>query len=347
MAELIRQVVVRRRGGPEVLAIRDVPVPTVGSGQVRIRVATAGVIFADVLMREGLYPDIPPLPFVPGVEVAGTIDAVGPGVETLREGQRVAALCGFGGYAESLVLDAWLAVPLPDGVGDAAAVALVVNYLTAYQMMRRLARIEPGERILVHGAGGGVGTALLDLAAWMKLAAWGTASKRKHAVVAQYGAVPIDYRSEDFVDVVRRQTGDGVDAVFDPIGGRYWRRSLQALRPGGRLVGYGFSAALEGGRRRLLRAALAWLQSPRPSPLGLMLSNKGMFGYSVQNLRMQRRDWYREDLQTLMRWCAEQVINPVIGQILALEDAATAHRLVGAAEVAGKIVLRTSHGGAP
>jgi NADPH:quinone reductase-like Zn-dependent oxidoreductase len=219
-----------------------------------------------------------------------------------------------------------------------------VNYLTAYQMLRRLAHIQPGERVLVHGAGGGTGTALLDLAVRMNLKAWGTASKRKHAVVAQYGAVPIDYRSEDFVDVVRRQTGDGVDAVFDPIGGRNWRRSLRALRPGGRLVGYGFSAALEGGRRRLLRAALAWLLNPHPSPLGLALSNKGMFGYSVQNLRMQRRDWYREDLQELLRLCAEGAIKPVIGRILPLAEAATAHRLLGSAEVAGKIVLQTPLG---
>ncbi len=338
---MMRQVVVSRRGGPEVLEVRQAPVPTVGQGQVRIRVATAGVIFADILMREGLYPDIPALPFVPGVEVAGTIDGVGGGVETLREGQRVAALCGFGGYTESLALDSWLAVPIPDGVGDATAVALVVNYLTAYQMVRRLARIVPGERILVHGAGGGVGTALLDVGAWMNLKMWGTASKAKHSVIARYGGIPIDYHSQDFVEVVRDQTGEGVDAAFDPIGGRHWRRSLDALRPGGRLVGYGFSAAFVGGRRRLVKAAAAWLGSPRPSPLSLMLSNKGIFGYSVQNLRVQRRDWYREDLQELMRLCAEGTIKPVIGQILPLEEAATAHRLLGAAEVVGKIVLQT------
>jgi NADPH:quinone reductase-like Zn-dependent oxidoreductase len=337
---MTRQVVVSRRGGPEVLEVRTVPTPSAGPGQVRIRVAAAGVAFADVSMREGLYPDIPPHPFVPGVDVVGAVDAVGPGVDGLHPGQRVAALCGFGGYTESLVLDAWMAVPVPDGVGDAEGVALVLNYLTAYQMLRRQARLEPGERILVHGAAGGAGTALLDLASWMKLKAWGTASAGKHATVARYGAVPIDYRREDFVAVIRRATRDGVDAVFDPIGGDHWGRSMRALRPGGRMVCYGFSAAFEGGRRGLWRAAVAWLRVPRLSPMPFMTANKGVFGYSVQKLRDARRDWYRDDLAAVLRLCADGVVKPIIDRQLPLEDAATAHRLMGAAQVVGKIVLR-------
>lgn len=338
---MIRQVVIRRHGGPEVLQLREVPVPEVGRGQVRIRVHTAGVAFADLLMREGLYPGAPRPPLVPGYDVAGVVEAVGDGVDSLRVGERVAAMTRFGGYAESIVLDAPLTVPVPDGVDDQQAVALVLNYLTAYQMLARIARVQEGERILVHGAAGGVGTALLELAALMNLAAWGTASAGKQATVQKYGATPIDYTAQDFADVIRRQTGDGVDAVFDAIGGAHWRRSYATLRPGGRLVAYGFSTAAPGGRRRLWRAVAGLLRSPRPHPLALMASSKGIFGYNSGNLRDQRRDWYRTDLAHLLRLCAEGRLRPVVSATFPLEQAGSAQRLLGAAKAIGKIVLVT------
>jgi NADPH:quinone reductase-like Zn-dependent oxidoreductase len=271
--QFAKQVVISRRGGPRVLKVEQVTPQDVGDHQVRVRVSTAGVAYADILMREGLYPDAPSTPFVPGYDVVGTIDAVGSQVTNLRPGQRVAVLCQVGGYSESLITDSWLAIPVPEAVGDAEGVALILNYMTAYQMLRRMARVEPGERILVHGAAGGVGTALLQLAAWMKLDVWGTASAGKHPVLIEHGATPIDYRSQDFVEVIRNHTGDGVDAVFDAVGGKNWQRSLQTLRAGGRLVGYGFSAAMKNGRRRLGRAAIAWLAAPRTSALANRAEN--------------------------------------------------------------------------
>ncbi len=337
----IRQVVISKRGGPEVLQMRRVPAPDCGPGQVRVRVSAVGVVFADLLMREGLYPDIPRFPFVPGVEVAGTIDVAGAQVNDLRVGDRVAVLCGFGGYTESLVVDAWRAVKVPERVGDIDAAALVVNYLTAYQMLSRVAHLQEGQTILVHGAAGGVGTALLDLALWMKLTVWGTASSQKHELVRKYGARPIDYHHEDFVEIVRRETGRGVDVVFDPVGGSYWRRSFQALSQGGLLVGYGFSAATSQGRRRPLKTLVELLRNPRPSPLELMPQNKGIFGYSAQNLCKVRPDWYHEDLRTLLELCAAGRLRPVIDRCLPLEEATTSHRLLGDSQVTGKIVLTT------
>ncbi|MGO9450868.1 MAG: medium chain dehydrogenase/reductase family protein [Candidatus Binataceae bacterium] len=337
--KLSRQIVITKRGGPEVLKLREVPLPECGPKQVRIRVTAAGVVFADLLMREGLYPDIPPFPFVPGVEAAGIVDAKGDDVTGFEAGERVAALCGFGGYTEFLVVDSWRAIKIPEGVSDIDAAALVVNYLTGYQMLYRVAHSQPGQTILVHGAAGGVGTALLDLAVWMKLNVWGTASKQKHDLVRKYGAHPIDYQNEDFVEVLRREVKHGVDAVFDPIGGSYWRRSMQALSQGGLLVGYGFSAATSRGRWRPLKTAVELLRNPRPSPLGLMPINKGIFGYSAQNLCKVRTDWYHEDLATLLKLCSQGILRPLVDRCLPLEDAAGSHRLLGNSQILGKIVL--------
>ncbi len=342
IAKSSRQVVITKRGGPEVLRVREVPLPEYGPAQVRIRVAAAGVVFADLLMREGLYPDIPEFPFVPGVEVAGIVEAKGAEVDGFEIGDRVAALCGFGGYTDCLVIDSWRAVRIPKNVSDVDAAALVVNYLTAYQMLYRVAHSQPGQAILVHGAAGGVGTALLDLAAWMKLNVWGTASLQKHDLVRKYGAHPIDYHHDDFVEVLRREVKGGVGAVFDPIGGSYWRRSMQVLSQGGVLVGYGFSAATSGGRWRPLKTVVELLRNPHPSPLGLMPTNKGIFGYSAQNLCKVRTDWYHEDLRKLLGLCSEGILRPLVDRCLPLEEAAGSHRLLGNSQIIGKIVLTTA-----
>lgn len=341
-AKLSRQIVITKRGGPEVLQLREVPIPECGPAQVRVRVTVAGVVFADLLMREGIYPDIPPFPFVSGVEVAGIIDEKGVEVSEFQVGDRVAALCGFGGYTDFLVVDSWRVIKIPEDVSDVDAAALVVNYLTAYQMLYRVAHSQPGQTILVHGAAGGVGTALLDLSVWMQLNVWGTASPQKHELVRKYGAHPIDYHKEDFVEVLRREVKGGVDAVFDPIGGSYWRRSMRALSQGGLLVGYGFSAATSQGRRRPLKTVLELLRNPRPSPLELMPINKGIFGYSAQNLCKVRTDWYHEDLGTLMKLRSEGTLRPLVDRCLPLEDAARSHRLLGNSQVIGKIVLTTT-----
>jgi NADPH:quinone reductase-like Zn-dependent oxidoreductase len=333
------RVLITRRGGPEVLRLIEEPVPEPGPGELRLRVAATGVAFADVLMREGLYPRAPPLPFSPGYDVVGTIDALGPDCGEWRVGQRVAALVMVGGYAEQLCIAARLAVPVPDGVDAAAAVALVLNFLTAHQMLHRIKRIRAGERVLIHGAAGGVGDALSQLGRLAGLEMYGTASPKKHEALTRFGVVPIDYQSEDFAARIAALTGDGVDAVFDAVGGAQWAASHRCLRAGGMLIGYGFSAATVKGRRSLTQAAAGWLRMPRFDLLGLMPENRAVAGYNVNTLKETRLDWYREDLAALLALLAAGAVQPHIAERLPLAEAARAHTLLNEAAFSGKIVL--------
>jgi NADPH2:quinone reductase len=206
-------------------------------------------------------------------------------------------------------------------------------------MLHRIAYIESGERILVHGAAGGVGTALLQLGKLTGLEMYGTASKGKHALVSDLGATPIDYRSVDFVAEIRRLTGDGIDAVFDAVGGEHWRRSLSTLRTGGRMVAYGFSAATTGGRRNLLQAASNLLRMPRVDPLFLLNDSKAIMGYNVNIMKKRHPNWYRQDLSTLLDLAAEGKIRPIVAAQVPLAEVSRAHELINNAAVSGKIVL--------
>lgn len=333
-----QRMLISRRGGPEVLTLVDGPMPQPGRGQVRLRVLATGVAFADVLMREGLYPSMPPYPFAPGYDVVGEVDAVGPDAG-LSVGQRVAALTVTGGYARYIVVPAEDCVPVPEGVDSASAVALVLNYLTAYQMLYRVAAVTAGSRILVHGAAGGAGSALVELAALTGCAIYATASKPKHGLLTRLGAVPIDYRSEDFVARIRELTGTGVDAVFDPIGGSHWRRSFATLRPGGVMVCYGASMTTSGGRRNFWNILRFLVGMPLYTPLSLLHKSLGVNGFNVTLWKKSRPDLYRADLTTLLRMLAEGKIAPVIAARLPLERAAEAHALLNSASVSGKIVL--------
>jgi NADPH:quinone reductase-like Zn-dependent oxidoreductase len=335
----MKRVVISRCGGPEVLQVIEAEVPQPKSGEVLVRVKAAGVAFAEVLMREGLYTGAPKMPFTPGYDVVGTVECVGEGVSSVRPGQRVAALTYLGGYSEYVRMPERDLVLIPDGIGEAEAVSLVLNYLTAYQMLHRIAYIEHGERILVHGAAGGVGTALLQLGKLTELEMYGTASRGKHPLVRELGATPIDYREADFVSEIRRLTGDGVDAVFDAVGGAHWRRSLRTLRGGGRMVAYGFSAATTSGRRNLLQAGLNLLRMPRVDPLLLLNNSKAVMGYNVNIIKIRHPNWYLQDLSALFDLLAEGKINPVVAARVPLAEVAYAHELLNDAAVSGKIVL--------
>lgn len=338
MASTHRRVVVSRRGGPDVLQVVEGPVPQPRPGEVRVKVRAAGVAFADVLMREGMYPGTPKPPFTPGYDIAGVVDADG---GAWKAGQGVVALTRIGGYAEYACVPEAALVAAPPTLDPAATVSLVLNYLTAYQMLHRMARLTAGERILVHGAGGGVGTALLELGRLAKLEMLGTASRGKHALVESLGGRPIDYKSDDFVTRVGELMPGGVDAVFDAVGGHQWRRSYSVLRGGGRLVGYGLSAATSGGRRDLWKGAVALARTPRFSPLAMMDVNRIVAGYNVDRLRTQRPEWYRTDLAALVAMLAANEIRPVVHARLPLAEAARAHQMMGSAEATGKIVLVT------
>jgi NADPH:quinone reductase len=334
-----RKVVISRRGGPEVLKLVEEALPEPKAGEARVKIAAAGVAFADVLMREGLYAGVPKPPFAPGYDVVGTIDALGEGVHGFSVGARVAALTKIGGYADYLCVPAESLVPVPDGVDAAQAVALVLNFLTAYQLLHRCARLRAGERVLIHGAGGGVGDALLQLGRLAGLELYGTASKAKLAAVEAAGGKGIDYRNEDFVARVRELTGDGVDAVFDAVGGKQWKRSFAALRTGGMLVGYGFSSATVDGRRSLPRAIANYLGMPRFQLLALMDETRSVMGFNVMVMKSARPEWYREDLAALMTMLAERKLEPAVAERVPLAEAERAHRMLGEAAIRGKLVL--------
>ena len=243
-----KRVVVSRYGGPEVITVIEEEIPAPKAGEVRVRVVAAGVSLPDVLAREGVHPETPRVPYTPGWDLVGIVDRCGEGLSGLRVGQMVAAMPIHGCYAQYVCLPQRSLVPLPSGLDPAEAVAVVLNYVTAYQMLHRSAKSQPSQRMLIHGASGGVGSAMLQLAKLAGVQMYGTCSAQGAAVVRELGGIPIDYKNQDFVKEIRRLTGDGVDAVFDGIGGDNLWRSRDALRQGGRVVVYGFQSKMRGGR---------------------------------------------------------------------------------------------------
>ncbi len=339
------RIVVSRYGGPEELQLLEEDCPEPKQGQVRVRVLAAGVALPDLLMREGVHPETPSLPFTPGWDLVGKVDRLGEGVSGIEPGQLVAALPISGAYAEFVCLPHRELVPVPSGLDAAEAVSLVLNYVTAYQMLHRSAKVGPGQRVLIHGAAGGVGSALLQLGSLAGLEMYGTCSSRGASAVSELGGIPIDYQHQDFVNEIHHRTGDGVDAVFDGIGGAHIWRSRKALCPGGRVVAYGLTSSLRGGRlasggsggrhrfRELrifgLYIAGSWLLPHR----------KRVVPYSIQWLKRLKPALFRQDLITLFDLLQQQKIKPLIAQRFPLAQARRAHELLGKGGVAGKLVL--------
>ena len=237
-----KRVIITEFGGPEVLkVVEEAVLPKPGPGKVRVKVLATSACFTDTMVRKGVYRDVKEKPpFSPGYDMVGVVDELGAGVTRLKVGQRVAELTVIGAYSQYICLPESHLAPVPDGLDPAEAVSLILSYVTAYQMLHRSAKVQRGQRILIHGAGGAVGTAMLQLGKLLDLEMYGTASRAKHELVASLGATPIDYKSEDFVERIRTLTGDGVDAAFDPIGGDNFKRSFKSLKRGGTLVAYGF-----------------------------------------------------------------------------------------------------------
>src|SRR5215204_1285580 len=343
-----KRVVISRLGGPEVLEVREEELPEPGLGEVRVRILATGVSLPDLLMREGVHPEKPRTPFTPGWDLVGVVDKLGVGASALEPGQMVAALPVWGANAEFICLPQEELVPVPGGLDPAEALCLVFNYVTAYQMMRRTVRVKPGQRVLIHAAAGGIGTALLQLGRLVDLEMYGTASARKHELVSSMGATPIDYHNVDFAEEVRRLTGDGgVDVVFDGICSTdYLWRSFKSLRPGGKVVAYGGTSMLRGGRlaggrrhRRLRRLqGLATIGGPMAASY-LLSGNKRITTYSIQWLKRLRPAWYREDLIALLELLRQGKIKPITAERIPLDEVVRAHELLGRGAVTGKIVL--------
>jgi NADPH:quinone reductase-like Zn-dependent oxidoreductase len=335
------RVVVSQHGGPEVLQVVEEGLPEPRAGEVRVKVLAAGVAALDlVFRRSGSLPGSPRVPFTPGGDIVGVVDKLGEGVSTVEPGQRVAGWTfgHGGGYAEFICRPANQVVPVPSGLDPAEAVCLVENYLTAHLYLHQTARVRSGERILVHGAAGGVGTALLQLGKLAGLEMYGTASKYNHEIVSALGATPIDYRTEDFVERIHSLTGDGVDVVFDLIGGaRQLWRSYRALRRGGQLVMLGSIGASKRGIPAIALSVLTVLllkliPDGRRAPLS---PNMIKFPHT-------HNAWYRETLTELLDSAAAGRIKPVVAYRIPLVEAARAHELLERGGHAGKVVLVAS-----
>ena len=327
---VMNAVMITKKGGPEVLAVVEVPVPEPGPGEVRVKVRATGVGATDLTILGGSYPFAPPLPLIPGYETVGIVEKTGEGVTALVPGDRVAALLVYGGCAEFVVRKAEEWVKVPEGVDDAAAAALILNYVTAYQMIHRVSHLAPGGSALVNAANGGVGQALLDLLRAHGVSAIGAASAARHDIVASYGAVPIEgrrMRLDTGVHVVRPQ---GVDAAFDGVGGAATGECIASTRRGGITVWYGFVGAT--GTAAVVRSALRLFVG---APLQL---RRGAF-YGITLRYRKDPHPFREDLAALFALLAQHKITPRIALRLPLMQFRSAIETLKNGGITGKIVL--------
>ena len=349
----MQRVVVDHYGGPEVVRVVEVDVPRPGRGEVRVRVLAAGVSFTDSQLRAGTYiPGGPKPPFTPGYELVGVVEELGPGCTRLHIGDRIGALTVWGADAEQVCLPEAGAVVVPHDLDAAEVLALVFTYMTAYQVLHRTANARTGEAVLVHGAAGRVGTAMLELARVAGLRVFGTASARDREKVEQLGAVAIDYRHEDFVARIREMTDAGVDVVSDSLGGPISLRSFRVLRPGGRLVVFGRYDTLKDGHKDW-PAVFKWYGSVATVfLLGALSPRRKVMKYQIQKFReaAQQRDgavggeprypeWFEEDFHTLVDLLRRGEIHPVVAQRLPLTEARHAHEILEASAAKGKLVL--------
>lgn len=323
-----RSVLITRRGPPEVLQVVENDLREPAAGEARIRVLAAGVGLTDVVMRRDFYPFAPRMPFVTGYEIVGVVDAAGPDVRRVRIGECVAALTVHGGCAEYLYLSEEHLVPVPSALDPAEAVCLPLNYITAYQVLHRSARVKAGDRVLITGASGGVGTAFLQLGKLAGLTMYGTASASKHSLLTEYGAFPIDYKTQDFVEVLRQREPHGLDFVFDSVGGDFLQRGFRVLRPGGKLVGL----SNQGIKNLLLDLAKAFV-------LNWLPNRKSAEWYGITPMYRKHRRLFFEDLQNLFQLLEQGRIKPIIAAKLPLLEARKAHELLESGRVSGKIVL--------
>ncbi len=337
----MRQVVIPRHGAPDVFEVREAPDPMPGAGEVRVRVRAAGVNFADILARIGLYPDAPKPPLVVGYEVAGVVDATGPGVTSPHDGDRVLALTRFGGYADYVVVPAAQVFRFPDRLSDAEAAAVPVTYLTAAIALYRMAAVSAGETVLVHNAGGGLGIAATQLARLRRTTVIGTASAAKHDALRSFGVDhAIDYRHADVEAEVKRLTkGRGVDVILDPIGGRSFGVSYRMLAPLGRLVMLGVSS-MSSEQRNAWRVLRSWWDMKSFAPLSMINRNRGVFGLNLGHLWDERR-LVPQLMDLLLTELSAGRLEPIVARTFPLDRAADAHRFVQSRLNIGKVVLTT------
>ncbi len=332
----MRQVWITRTGTPDVLVVKEAPDPTAGKGEVRIRVRASGINFADLMARVGLYPDAPKLPCVVGYEVSGTVDQVGEGVTEVAVGDRVLAMCKFGGYSDVVTVSAGQAIKMPDKMSFEEGAAFPVVYVTAYNMMLWNGHLRPGSSVLIHSAAGGVGLAAIQIARTRGCVILGTASPSKHAFLKELGCQhPIDSNG-DYAPAVRAIVGDkGVDLVLDPVGGKSWTTGYELLAPCGRLVAFGLSSAASGNTRSIFHALAQVLSIKKWSPMKLMDDNKTVGGTNMGHL-FSRPDLIEPQLVALMAMYDKGELKPHVDRTFPFTEAEAAHQYIHDRKAKGK-----------
>jgi NADPH2:quinone reductase len=330
MPETYRAVMVTKKGGPEVLQVVELPIEHPGPRQVLVRVRAAGVGSTDLLAIAGKYLYAPKIPMVPGYEIAGVVEEIGVGVTGFQVGQRVASLTVYGGFAELLTRNEEEFIPIPDGVSDRDAAAVVLNYVTAWQMIHRVAKVKRGETALVTGAAGGVGTAALQLLKLAGVKTYGAASARKHEIVRSLGATPIDYQAGPLDRLTRALEPSGVDYAFDAVGGVNIGLCIGAARRGGMVVGFGFVGATGTFAKGLMFANLF---------VGARLRGRRGKFYGITQIYRKDRAPLREDLPKIFALLIEKKIDPLITRTFPLLEARKAMEFLATGSVEGKIVL--------
>jgi NADPH:quinone reductase-like Zn-dependent oxidoreductase len=336
----MRQIVNTASGGVEVLKVQDAPEPQPGNGEVLVKVKAAGLNFADILARQGLYPDGPKKPCVMGYEVAGVIDAVGADVDQQFLGRSVVAMTRFKGQAESIAVPANQLFDKPEKLSFEEAAAIPVNYLTAYALLKVMGSLHAGESVLIHNAGGGVGLAAIDIAKKIGATTYGTASPGKHEFLRSRGLDhPIDYRNQDWLPVIKQLTNDrGVDLVIDPIGGSHWKKSYAALRHTGRLGMFGVSVASANGVAGKLKMIKAAAQMPRFHPIGLLNKNRGVFGLNLGHM------WHEPEkvanwMTVILDGVSEGWVRPHVDKVFPFAQVGDAHTYMESRKNTGKVIL--------
>ena len=337
----MRAAVLPRNGGCDVFEIQDRPEPSLGPGRVLIRVKAAGVNFADLMARQGLYPDAPDLPSVLGYEVAGEVEEVGEGVDDFTPGDRVTAACRFGGYSELVSARARDVLHLPDDWSFEEGAAFPVVYGTAYASLVSFGNLSSGERLLIQAAAGGVGIAATQIGKLLGAEIYGTASLAKHEAIREFGvAHPIDYRDKDFADEVRRISSEErpLDLIVDGIGAKSWKDGYRLLRPGGRLVMIGAASFVTGEKRNLPKAAANLARVPRFNPIKLSSESISVIGLNMLRL-WDARGTLDEFIEPLAQWVDQGLLRPVVAESFPLERVGDAHRFMGERKNIGKVVL--------
>ena len=336
----MKQMFIVGHGGPEKLQMRESSDPRAGSGEIRIRVRASGVNFADVLARQGLYPDSPRIPCVVGYEVSGTVDNVGSGVDRSWVGRNVFTLTRFGGYSDVVVVPEKQVLAKPDSLSHEQAAAIPVNYLTAWQLLVVMGSLKREEAVLIHNAGGGVGLAAIDIARHIGATIYGTASGGKHTFLRERGLdEAIDYRTKDWaVELDRLTNGKGVALIVDPLGGNHWKKSYRALRSTGRLGMFGVSVATMSKLFGPLRLLPVGLSMPFFHPLALMSANKSVFGVNLGHM------WHEAEMivgwmEILLKGFADGWVRPHVDKSFPLAQAGQAHTYMEERKNIGKVVL--------